>query len=797
MLQLIETLAGLGAAGALPSRNSPSIFLRRDLFAYFSVASSFQNDIPSTSALLQTILGTPVTSHSLPVRPYDRDVWLAVYSLVEKKLSPPTQSPISLPPTPVSSSSTLTSNVALPVGTEPPGRATSENQTPLKINSSSHMQTSGTHQILDPYLRFELNNVLYPNTDGFFNHFFGKPEWNDDAQTLLRDLRLQHGLQNPLRWRDRATDPVVTAWFYEFVNRQFLPPCSSRRFYASGNRALTGSKSARKCDIFLHPLRSDIEGSTNTKHDFSWTDVLVPGELKQDPKTCNAAELVLQLACYVREVFGAQPTRRFVHAFTICRDLMRCWVFHRAGGFGSVAFEIKREPERFLTVVLAYSKMDATELGFDPTIVLSRESVGDECRPSFITVSLPNGDMERIELHPTLLFHRPVIASRGTICWKARRAGSNGGWNLAVKDAWRAEERSAEGDLLLRAARLGVWGVAKYYAHEDITVAGNVDCTLNITGLNVTTTQAAVRFLAGKNHDRNDEWAIPRDDTNASPADSETIAEPAMSSTNKRKVQANHPSGSRPEGTSNVKRRRQQSSKQQSQRPANRIHSRTVVSTVGRPLTSFRSIRELLVAIRDAIKGHHSLLTLAHILHRDISINNIMISTAPEDADSPRGFLIDLDLAICLDTEPTTASGAPHRTGTMEFMAIGVLLGHQHTYRHDLESFLYVFLWICVFYSGPGKVCKSPATLLLATWSQHDFEFAAVIKEGYMTPAGYQRLLDGFTDYFKAVPPVLILAKEWREILFARDVERDMLYETVLEALGSAIEGLMMGAGLA
>ena len=62
----------------------------------------------------------------------------------------------------------------------------------------------------------------------------------------------------------------------------------------------------------------------------------------------------------------------------------------------------------------------------------------------------------------------------------------------------------------------------------------------------------------------------------------------------------------------------------------------------------------------------------------------------------PRGMLIDLDLAKELDSG---LSGARHRTGTMEFMAIEVLEGGAHTYRHDLKSFFYVFLWVIIRYS--------------------------------------------------------------------------------------------------
>ena len=52
-------------------------------------------------------------------------------------------------------------------------------------------------------------------------------------------------------------------------------------------------------------------------------------------------------------------------------------------------------------------------------------------------------------------------------------------------------------------------------------------------------------------------------------------------------------------------------------------------------------------------------------------------------------MLIDLDLA----KEGKGPSGARHRTGTMEFMAIEVLLRISHTYRHDIEAFFYVLIW--------------------------------------------------------------------------------------------------------
>ena len=135
---------------------------------------------------------------------------------------------------------------------------------------------------------------------------------------------------------------------------------------------------------------------------------------------------------------------------------------------------------------------------------------------------------------------------------------------------------------------------------------------------------------------------------------------------------------------------------------SNRIFECLAIASAGRALSEFTQgpqssnsvlsfIRELLITLRDAIKAHRSLYLKGNILHRDISKNNIII-TNPDETDDFSEMLIDLDLAKVLGSG---RSGARHQTGTMEFMAIEVLLDIDHTYRHDLESFFYVLLWIC------------------------------------------------------------------------------------------------------
>jgi hypothetical protein len=40
---------------------------------------------------------------------------------------------------------------------------------------------------------------------------------------------------------------------------------------------------------------------------------------------------------------------------------------------------------------------------------------------------------------------------------------------------------------------------------------------------------------------------------------------------------------------------------------------------------------------------------------------------------------------------------------TKIFMAIGALIGEQHSFMHDLKSFFWVLFWICVHWNGLGE----------------------------------------------------------------------------------------------
>ncbi|OSC97843.1 hypothetical protein PYCCODRAFT_1471492, partial [Trametes coccinea BRFM310] len=145
-----------------------------------------------------------------------------------------------------------------------------------------------------------------------------------------------------------------------------------------------------------------------------------------------------------------------------------------------------------------------------------------------------------------------------------------------------------------------------------------------------------------------------------------------------------------------------------------RSHVRIVIADVGHPLTEFTSSREMVAAMRDAIEGHRIAWERAKVLHRDVSLGNILIADdAPEG--SHRGFLHDWDYSsmgpIDADSQGNAASlmeddeeispdnieEHKERTGTYYFIALALLMmrpGTLHDSCHDLESYFWVLTWV-------------------------------------------------------------------------------------------------------
>lgn len=117
--------------------------------------------------------------------------------------------------------------------------------------------------------------------------------------------------------------------------------------------------------------------------------------------------------------------------------------------------------------------------------------------------------------------------------------------------------------------------------------------------------------------------------------------------------------------------------------------------------------------------AHHDLYEKAGILHRDISLDNLMV----DPSDSTIGVLIDFDHSTRVaadDGSPILVK--PRVTGTPPFLAMDALRETpppKPYFRHDLESFLYVLVYILTHHDEQGN--EDPSITELDHWEYESY----------------------------------------------------------------------------
>ncbi|KAL9130813.1 MAG: hypothetical protein Q9175_006929 [Cornicularia normoerica] len=689
----------------------------------------------------------------------DVDVWNAVFDLITtvSRTTPPTSIPISFDGTPITSS------------------------------SASQQGSEQTQKLVEGRIFEEIRECTYQDVEGFFSKYFeGKP-WTERTKEIYQAVQDRHV---DGRWTDFPQTPVqndVYEWWFHFQD-EFLWK-ERGVYYTSTTKDLTGSEAKRQIDLFVKPNNEKL---SKVVHD--WKDVEVIGELKESNKDKKAT--LLQIGRYVRDVFSSQPTRRYVHAFTLCGNEMRAWVFDRSGPYGSTAFDIHEQPERFIRTIAAYVMMSDEELGLDTFI---ERDDGDQ----FITVvEDATGKERRLQLESIPIAYQRAIVCRGTSCFRATTPSSED-LRYVVKFSWVSDKRRPEADLLRLARERGVEGVAKLFGHHRISSIADMREGLKFGkpyAFRNTTLSPASSISQSQSLLSQSFGLYGLGTTGELPKKRKSVD--AGGSPSKR-------SRSNSQGPNKAKRDKEVNSQTTSLYTHddssfdNRIFCCLVISPAGRALRDFRSIPELLKAFRDAVKAHKSLYIKGKILHRDISENNIII-TDPKEANGFTGMLIDADLSKEVGSG---RSGARHQTGTMEFLAIQVLQRVAHTSRHDLESLFYVLLWICARRTWEREfLCSAvdrPERNILTKWYTGSFDDIADAKEHYMGVSGFKSILGQFPQAFDHVKP---LCEKIRGILFpllddgtlftgTSSDPPEKLYHRIIEAFDSAIADIPELAG--
>ncbi|KAI1820730.1 hypothetical protein F4861DRAFT_542655 [Xylaria intraflava] len=655
--------------------------------------------------------------------------------------------------------------------------ATPSTQTPWFRNTGSFANSSEYRQNIDMVLKSELGS-LYVGLPGFYEVFFGQVAGLKAAsEAVFR--KCTHGAQ-PLfnsgwtAWPPDADEDAVLRWFTDISGELAkLATCysetavPSRRTLALPNQPLEGSTANRKLDIAF----VDGIGGAPGLH-CHWSKILVPGELKKNPSADTASQAWLDIGRYAREVLGAQDSRRFVLGFTLCGSSMRIWVFDRLGGIASEPFDINKDGLRFVTMILGFFRMNHTALGFDPTIFTEGNQRVVEIEK--------NGNKERLIIE-RVLYRARCVAGRATTCWKVHHE-DDPQTPLLVKDSWQYAERDEEGELLKEVTDKGVNHIARYYHHETVHVGGKIDDVLqNIRGgLDVTraSNYRPVRpifprdtgLTSGPGESRSSLAAGKNSPFNNTGTTLTAGVKRLSSNTNlPPSKRSRSGSGSGSASTTTASNNLLQ----------NRIHRRVILRDCGNPIWTASSQAVLLRSLAGCIEGHRSLYK-AGFLHRDISINNLMINEHAMD-QSRKSFLIDLDLAIRNTRD--AVSGAKGITGTRAFMAIGALRGEQHSFMHDLESFFWVLLWICIHYTSPGY---GRPNRVFDYWNYSTADQLSLLKSGIISDEPYLRriLTDHVTPYYATLIPCLC---ELRRVVFPNgkkwEQEDETLYVRMTEVL--------------
>ncbi|KAI9783266.1 MAG: hypothetical protein M1839_004106 [Geoglossum umbratile] len=636
--------------------------------------------------------------------------------------------------------------------------------TPLKSTSGSQHGKEQIHKKLDERILQEVNGCVYNDTKGFYEKYFEGKSWSSTAEQIIRDANLQ---TIDGRWMGYPNPPSQSAfleWFWRFQSA-FLSRGRSM-YYTSYKRSLNGSDCGRQPDLFVAP-----SGTTKCSGRYNWVDVRVIGELKESvsknyPDDCEK-------------------------------------------------FDLHKNPDRFIKVIIGYTMMSDEELSLSTYIKEDKHG-------KYIMFKAEGKTKEEklcLEDEPIALQY--AIVCRGTTCYRAKRLGAEN-WEFVVKFSWQSDKRRAEGELLRLTKGRGVWGVARLFGYQDLDSIANLRQRLQFgkprwfpsaTSRSISQTQSRTKSIgskksrsrsaglgiggvtlesssSGQKRKRHGEVAELHQSTRSRSGSSRRRADITSQVTAEQgggAEGANKYSVEEPKVTSLMPPR-----DANDESFDNRIFCCLVVSPPGRAIHEFESVLEFLEVCRDVIKGHRSLYQDGRILHRDVSVNNVTITNA-ENEEDPRGMLIDLDLAKELGSGP---SGARHRTGTMEFMAIEVLKGKAHTYRHDLESFFYVFLWVIIRY-GQETDNNLPTKSRLQGWYTGTYDEIARNKTGDMDKKAFKDIVAEFPLQFEGVKH---LAEELRYVLFPIQDEAlftgtygepkwiNSIYDSMVNAFDSAIE---------
>ncbi|KAJ2373928.1 hypothetical protein IW150_003373, partial [Coemansia sp. RSA 2607] len=393
------------------------------------------------------------------------------------------------------------------------------------------------------------------------------------------------------------------------------------------------------------------------KSQFSFKDIFAVVEAKRSSSDSAVREANIQLFQYTREVYDKQLNRRNVWGATLYGNTVRVSYFGPDYVLSSAAMDLLSASGRrsFIRYLVNWSFCERHCLGYDPTIEwMTRHQCWKISAPTLTT-----GKRSKTAYKMHYYYAKKVVISaehmfgRLTRCFLARKTPPANKTDLepenceyAIKDAWVESTVDAAVDTRDEISHLvAISDALKENQQVDgmypkIVAGGRVQFSRGGAVIEEDTTMTVLRDL----------YPLLTDESN-----------------------------------SIVK-----------NRIPFRAHKRIVTEPVAMPLRNLESGYEVIIVIADAMRCHGAIVDGPRILHRDMSMGNIMF-TRNRDKTGLKGLLIDFDHAINLDR--ASDNGHKERTGTGPFMSVNNLEKNDNPRSRldDCESVLYILSWIATF----------------------------------------------------------------------------------------------------
>ncbi|KAH9889424.1 hypothetical protein C8Q73DRAFT_793621 [Cubamyces lactineus] len=525
--------------------------------------------------------------------------------------------------------------------------------------------------------------------DEFMKWFVPAPPGEDEPTDVMEAVDLQGVATTP---EHKMYKPLVDA-----LNQEWLLP--NDRAISNPNTPDPDADTDDKIDAGLY-RRSDVP-MVGKKTRWAYMELSIEcktEDVQHDPfdesnpsgdhedASATRQDILGQIMCYSGYIFDNQ--RRTHHFMLIIfGKMVRIIRWDRAGVVATKPFDYVAYPELLLSFIWRFARMTPAQRGHDPTATrIARESplgrlMLDRARAPKLQdtgtdVGTDNAQRKEAQeattapAQPTIPGDHPRAAFE-----KSLKGDGTIWWRLRVDDA-KGPRYFLVGKTHFRASGIAGRGTQTFVAVDEADPYGPLVYLKDAWRVAHTGIEQEGKILERLNSD-DDGGPVPFVPTvrcHGDVEDQTTRSQEIWRLNNKDRTEEDCP----------LKTHR---------------HYRLVVNEVGKPLTTFRNMKQLVGLVILCIRAHGEAYNRKRLIHRDISAGNVLIHPVVVERDGVireemKPLLADWELAKRIDA-PEEGPRQPDRTGTWQFMSASALNtpSKRILVQDDMESFFHLLLY--------------------------------------------------------------------------------------------------------